>query len=77
MNIRVGCKEDSEGIAKVQVDSYLRTYDKIFPPTYLEHFSVIEQVRDWRDWSASNKYPLYVAETNQEEIIGYAFGDKP
>jgi GNAT superfamily N-acetyltransferase len=74
IRIRLAMPNDCEGIARVQVDSYRRTYAGIFPPEYLEHFSYQEQEKDWQDWFQTNRNPLYVATWNQAEVIGYALG---
>jgi len=74
MEIRQANEEDSTALAKVQVDSYLTTYAEIFPSAYLEHFTYEEQEQDWRDWFVTNQHPLFVAVTNQGEVIGYGLG---
>jgi ribosomal protein S18 acetylase RimI-like enzyme len=72
MNIRPARKEDCQGIARVQVDSYHSAYSGILPAEYLEAFSYQDQENDWLDWFASPEQELlYVADTGKGEVIGY------
>ena len=75
MIIREANLNDCAAIAKIQVDSYINTYSKILPKTYLSHFTYEEQEQDWYDLilELGNKI-LYVAELSSEGIIGYALG---
>lgn len=74
MEIRQATLEDSSEIAKVQVESYRTVYRDIFPPAYLEHFTLQEQEQDWRELLSSDDHEvLYVALVN-EKIIAYALG---
>ena len=73
MEIRRATLEDAAGIARVQVDSYRTVYASIFPAAYLAHLTYEEQEQDWRELlSAAGNEVLYVAVTNQGEMIGYA-----
>ncbi len=74
MEIRQAKTSDSAGIAKVQVNSYLNTYEGILPPLYLSHFSFEEQEQDWEEWFSSNTHPLFVAVEGRNDILGYALG---
>lgn len=74
MKIRKAGRDDSAGLARIQVDSYLSAYAGILPTAYLEHFTYDEQEQDWREWFAANGNPLYVCATGNGEIIGYALG---
>ena len=73
MEIRRATPNDSPGLAKVQVDSYLATYSDIYPAAYLAHFTYDEQEQDWREWFRLNRYPFFVAIT-LGEVIGYGLG---
>jgi len=75
MIIRKANINDNVGLAKVQVDSYRRTYQDIFPAAYLDHFTYEEQERDWYTLLTSDrKDVLCVAANEINEIIGYALG---
>ena len=75
MIIRKANLYDNVGLAKVQVDSYRRTYQDIFPVAYLDHFTYEEQERDWLTLlSEKRKDVLFVAATETNEIVGYALG---
>lgn len=75
MRIRQATLKDSMGIARVQVDSYQTAYAGILPQAYLDHFTYNEQEQDWRDLFAGALDDLvFVAETDSEEIVGYALG---
>ena len=75
IQIRRATINDSAGIARVQVDSYRTAYAGIFSPTYLEHFTVEEQMQDWYDWMMNKPRDLiYVAVADTGEVVGYALG---
>ena len=81
VKIRQARIEDNGAIARVQVDSYQTAYAGILPVPYLAHFTYQEEEQDWRDLLTSNRSDiLYVAETDEGEIVGYALaraeGDK-
>jgi hypothetical protein len=75
--IRQANLEDCPTIAQVQVDSYRTVYADFFPQTFLDRFTYEEQTQDWRALlTGQARDLLYVAETEDGEIIGYAWGDQ-
>lgn len=59
----------------MQVDSYRATYAGIFLQFYLDRFTYEEQAQDWYDWMMNKPRDLiFVAQTELDEIIGYALG---
>ncbi len=73
MRIRQANIQDSAGIARVQVDSYQTAYVGILPQDALDQFTYEEQTRDWQEWPTTHPDDLlYVAETDEGEIVGYA-----
>jgi len=75
MKIRKAEVQDSAALAQVQVDSYRTAYAGIFPQAYLDHFTYEEQEQDWRDLlSSPSDDVLYVAQTDDGEVVGYALG---
>lgn len=75
MRIRKANVEDSEALARIQVDSYRTAYAEIFPQSYLDHFTYQEQEQDWRGLLTSGRQSeLFVAETAADGIAGYVLG---
>jgi GNAT superfamily N-acetyltransferase len=75
VKIRRAGIQDSEPLARIQVDSYRTSYAAIFPRPYLDHFTYVEQEQDWRDLlSSGSEDMIYVAETGAGELVGYALG---
>ncbi|HUS17436.1 MAG TPA: GNAT family N-acetyltransferase [Chloroflexia bacterium] len=75
MQIRLATPADSEGIARVQVDSYRSAYQGILPDAYLALFIDAEEAEDWRELlSGPTTRILYVAEDADRHIVGYALG---
>lgn len=71
--IRPAVPADAAGIARVQVDSYRSAYRGFFPQTYLDLFSYEEQAGDWERWMVNAPCDLLlVAESAEEQVIGYA-----
>ncbi len=72
LTIRPALPADCAALAQVQVNSYRTAYAGLFPPEYLEHFSLAEQEQDWLTLLAERPEDiLLVAETAEKEIIGY------
>ena len=78
MHIRPARLKDSAGLAKVQVDSYRKSYRGLLPADYLAKFSYAEQTSDWQEILSDSQHdPLFVAvDTESETIVGYALGRK-
>jgi ribosomal protein S18 acetylase RimI-like enzyme len=75
VHVRKATVADSAGLAKVQVDSYRIAYAGILPQDYLDQFTYAEQEQDWRELlSTGLDGLLYVAESQEDEITGYALG---
>ncbi|MEH7354048.1 GNAT family N-acetyltransferase [Neobacillus drentensis] len=74
MKIRKAVLADAKGIAKVHVDSWKTTYDNIVPVEYLNKLSYESREQLWK-----NSIPnggVYVAETSEGEVVGFASGGK-
>lgn len=75
MHIRLAQVDDSAGLAKVQVDSYLIGYRGLVPDSFFEGMTYEEQTREWIDLFLESKLdPLYVAVDDANHILGYALG---
>ena len=75
MQIRRAKKEDSAGLAKVQVDSYQIGYRGLLPDDFLDQFTYDEQTQDWIELlSELEQDPLYVAIDSENQVLGYALG---
>lgn len=75
IKIRKANWEDCANLAKVQVDNYRLNYAGFLPQVYLQQFSYEEQEQDWKDWMITHPEDvLVIAETENEEMVGYALG---
>lgn len=75
--IRKARFEDCSAIAQTQVDSYRNAYVGLFPPAYLDHFTVEEQTQDWKDWLAEHPDDLLlVALSADQQVMGYILARK-
>lgn len=74
MKIRKARLSDTKGIARVHVESWKTTYANIVPDEYLNNLTYESREHIW-----INSIPnggVYVAETNQGEIVGFSSGGK-
>jgi ribosomal protein S18 acetylase RimI-like enzyme len=74
MNIRKAILTDAKGIAKVQVDSWKTTYKNIVSDDFLNQMSYESREQKWKDIIL--KEPVFVAENNEGEIVGFSNGGK-
>ncbi|MDL4842501.1 GNAT family N-acetyltransferase [Aquibacillus sp. LR5S19] len=74
MNIRRAVPEDSKGVAKVQVDSWKTTYKNIVPDEYLNKMTYESREQKWKDIISDQT--IFIAETDDGEIIGFSNGGK-
>lgn len=74
MNIRRAVPDDARGVAKVQVDSWKTTYKNIVPDEYLNKMTYERREQKWKDIISDQT--VFVAETDDGEIIGFSNGGK-
>jgi L-amino acid N-acyltransferase YncA len=74
MKIRRAEVKDAGGIAKVHVDSWRTTYKGIVPDQYLNGLSYKQREENWRSHLGSSE--VFVAETDEGEIVGFSSGGK-
>ncbi len=76
ITIRPARIEDAPGIAKVHVDSWRTSYVGIVPDAYLENLSYQRRTNLWDDIlrDTEHKYIVYVAENEEQEIVGFVGG---
>lgn len=72
MRVRKAVSADAKGIAKVHVDSWQTTYANIVPKEFLNGLTYERREQLWR--SNIPNGGVYVAETEQKEIIGFSSG---
>lgn len=74
MIVRQAQKEDARAIAKVHVDSWRTTYAAILSNSFLASLSYEEREQTWGNALSltTNQSFIYVAETSEHEIIGFA-----
>lgn len=73
MKIRQATVADAKGIAKVHVDSWRSTYQGMIDPQYLDSLSYEDYELRWRKGLGQSQ-PVYIAVTEEDEIIGFATG---
>ncbi|MDQ0208790.1 GNAT family N-acetyltransferase [Alkalicoccobacillus murimartini] len=76
MIIRKAVLSDAPGIAKVHVDSWRTTYKGIFPDSFLDKLSYESRTSLWKDNIAAEGDPIYIAETKEGQVVGFASGSK-
>lgn len=74
MRIRKAVLADAKGIAKVHVDSWKTTYVNIVPEDYLNNLTYERREKLWK--SNIPNGGVYVAETEEEDIVGFSTGGK-
>lgn len=74
MKIRQAKQTDAKGIAKVQVDSWETTYKDIVPDEYLSNMTYEAREEKWKDIIPQTT--VFIAETNDGEVVGFAGGGK-
>ncbi|MCJ7842835.1 GNAT family N-acetyltransferase [Lederbergia sp. NSJ-179] len=72
MKIRQAKQTDAKGIAKVQVDSWKTTYKGIVPDEFLQSMTYESREEKWKEIISSQ--PVFIAETKDGEIVGFAGG---
>ncbi|MFS0673711.1 N-acetyltransferase family protein [Ornithinibacillus sp. 179-J 7C1 HS] len=72
MKIRKANHQDATGIAKVHVDSWRTTYKNIVPDTMLNNLSYEKRTELWERNIAREDNYLFVAETEEGKIVGFA-----
>ncbi|MFD3449314.1 GNAT family N-acetyltransferase [Microbacteriaceae bacterium 4G12] len=78
VHIRKATMEDVKGIASVHVKSWKETYKGIVKDEVLRNLDFEKKAKDWEHIILQNKpnHFIYVAENNQDEIVGFAVGGK-
>ncbi|TWT26367.1 GNAT family N-acetyltransferase [Planomicrobium sp. CPCC 101110] len=72
MKIRKAVISDAKGIAKVHVDRWKTTYEKILPASYLNGLSYEQREKIWLDNMETDM--VFVAENRDGEIVGFSTG---
>lgn len=74
MRIRKAEPKDAKGISAVHIDSWKTTYSGIVPQDYLDQLNYREREQQWqKNLSAST---VYLAETDDGQVIGFSTGGK-
>ena len=74
MKIRRAVMEDAKGIAVVQVDTWKTTYKNFVPDAFLNQMTYENREPIWKEIISTQS--VYVAETNDKQIVGYSNGGK-
>ena len=77
MNYREANINNVGGIVKVKVDTWKTTYKGIISNEYLQNLSYDENELKWkkRFMDQNNKSIIYVAETENQKIVGFALAN--
>lgn len=76
MMIRKAVEADAAGIARVYVDSWRTTYTGLLPEQALARRSSADRQEYWA-WALTSQEPpraIFVAESEEREIVGFASG---
>ena len=76
MLIREAKLSDAEGIAKVHVDCWRTTYKNIIPDSYLDSLTYDKRTPLWINNISRTDNNVFVAESNEGEIVGFADGGR-
>ena len=74
MKVRKANPKDAIGVAKVQVDSWKTTYKNIIPNVFLNKMTYDSREQKWKEIISNQS--VFVAETNEGEIVGFSNGGK-
>jgi len=74
INFRIANISDLSGIVKVNVDTWKTTYHGIISENFLQSLSYEDKEANWRQRLEKPTHGaiIYVAETDQNEIVGFA-----
>ena len=75
MQYREATVLDAAGITKVKVDTWKTAYKGIIVEDYLQSLSYEDNEKNWRQRleNPTHGAKIFVAETNQNEIVGFTF----
>lgn len=76
MHIRQARIEDAAGIGRVYVDGWRTTYANIIPQEYLATMSYEHYERHWASILEHSPEFLYVAEDDEQSIVGFMWGGR-
>ncbi|QKY68356.1 GNAT family N-acetyltransferase [Lentibacillus sp. CBA3610] len=74
MKIRKATRQDAPSIAKVHVDSWRTTYKNIVPDAFLNSLNYEDRTKLWE--RNVTQMSVFVAETEDGEVIGFSTGGK-
>ena len=77
MLVRKATFDDIPAIARVHVNTYLKTYKDIIPEQFLANQSYKKRKTNWEgifDRASDNSNFIYVAENKSKQIVGFAHG---
>lgn len=72
MQIRSANLDDAQGIAKVHVDSWRKTYRGIIPDDFLNNLSYEQRTQLWKKNILREDDYVFIAENSEGQIIGFA-----
>lgn len=73
LNIRRADVNDAPAIARVTVDTWKTAYRGIIADDYLEHLRYQDREKGWNEFPFQDSW-VYVAENEEQRIIGFAAG---
>jgi L-amino acid N-acyltransferase YncA len=74
---RKATAEDIPQVAKVHLESWRKSFQEIVPQEFLENSSVEKREQSFREGFFKEDYQMFVAETAEGEIVGFADFGQP
>ena len=77
INYREATADDAASVARVHVLSWHKSFKGIVPDTFLEKLTIENRTEHFRKRFADSFYKMFVAETLDGQVVGFADGGKP
>jgi ribosomal protein S18 acetylase RimI-like enzyme len=74
LEIRTAQESDTTSIARIHIDMWRVAYDGILSPEFLRSLSYSRSRSQWQTILGRHANVLYVAQTDEEGVIGFAAG---
>lgn len=72
INFREATVADALAVAKVHVQSWRESFSGIVPQTFLDKMSIENRAKAFEKGFVADRYKMFVAETQENEIVGFA-----
>jgi GNAT superfamily N-acetyltransferase len=72
IHIREATADDAPAVAKVHVSSWIESFSGIVPDTFLARLTIEGRTKAFRERFGSHDYQMYVAEDQNDKVVGFA-----